>query len=194
MKNIILGMIGLFIAIYTLILGLNILTVVSHRNQLERNLSRIVKHILENEFQSENEEIVIRMLEEEIRSTVSRNIDMEIKVNQIDLQKGIISIEVREIVPNLMGTKREIVVSKTAIMEQQMTTYPMVTVTFWINNQIYKEYQLQKGERCPLPKEPVGDFRGWKEYESEYIISESDLEQVWENKSYEAVFGSQGGS
>ena len=193
MKNIILVMIGLLITMYTLVICLNILSVESHRNLLEHNLSRIVKHVLESEFQKGNEDIVVQMIEEEIRSNISKNTKVDVSFEAIDLQKGVISVEIREQIPVLLGTPKEIVVSKTAIMEQQMNQHSMVSVIFWIGDQVYKEFWIRKGEQCPLPKNPDGAFIGWKEYGKDQMIVTSELNEVWENKSFEAVYEATGG-
>lgn len=118
MKNILLGMIGVLIIIYTLLIGLNVLTVQSHKNQLEKHLSRIVKNVLEGEYQCGEEEAVQQMLQGEIAASVSPNVTVLVEIQAIDLQKGILSVKVTETLKTLTGDQKEIVVEKTAIMER----------------------------------------------------------------------------
>ena len=95
MKNIILGVIGIFITFYTLLLGLNILYVQTQKNQLEKHVSRIVKNTLESEYQKGEEAFVEELLLEEITAAVStKNASLEIKVQGIDLEKGFLSVKV----------------------------------------------------------------------------------------------------
>ena len=119
MKNIILGVIGIFITFYTLLLGLNILYVQTQKNQLEKHVSRIVKNTLESEYQKGEEAFVEELLLEEITAALStKNASLEIKVQGIDLEKGFLSVKVTKQVEMLNGREKTIVVEKTAIMER----------------------------------------------------------------------------
>ena len=121
MKNIILGMIGVLVTLYTLLIGLNVLTVQSHKNLIDRHLSRIMKNVLENEFPDGDETVVKQLLQEEIKNSISRNAELEVEVLALDLQKGILSVRVTECIQTVTGEAKEIVVEKTAIMEQIVT-------------------------------------------------------------------------
>lgn len=188
MKNIILGIVGVFITIYTMLMGLNILTIQSHKDQLENHLSRIVKNVLEAEYGNRDEDAVKQMLQEEIQNSVSENAKIFVEIQEIDLQKGILSVKVTEEIHTLTDSQREIVVQKTAIMDRVATEPSKVTVTFLVEEEVYKEYQIVKGKSCPLPKEPEGGFLGWREYGTETIVSTEHLKDIWENRVYEAVF------
>ena len=119
MKNIILGVIGIFITFYTLLLGLNILYVQTQKNQLENHVSRIVKNTLESEYQKGEAAFVEELLLEEITAVVStKNATLEIQVQGIDLEKGFLSVKVTKQVRTLNGKEKTIVVEKTAIMER----------------------------------------------------------------------------
>lgn len=193
MKNIILGVIGIFITIYTLLIGLNILTVQSHKNQLEKHLSRIVKNVLESAYQTGEKETVKQMLLEEISDSISTTNEVSVEIREIDLQKGILSVKVIDQITTITGAKKEIVMEKTAIMDKIATNLEMVTVTFWVEEEVYKEYQIVKGYKCPMPKSPsdlsqAGKFIGWKEFGTEKIIDTEQLNEIWENRVYVAVF------
>lgn len=119
MKNIMLGMIGLFVTLYTLLAGLDILYLQTQKNQLEKHVSRIVKNTLEMQYQTGEEEIVEAMLLQEIREAVSsKNATLEVEVQGIDLQKGLLSVKVTKHVEMLNGREKTIVVEKTAILER----------------------------------------------------------------------------
>lgn len=119
MKNIILGIIGICITLYTLFIGLQILSIQTQKNELEKQVSRIVKNTLESEYSIGDDSIVEQMLLQEITSCVStKSGRVEVQVNAIDLQKGILSIKVTKWVEMLNGKEKELVVEKTAIVER----------------------------------------------------------------------------
>lgn len=118
MKNILLGMIGVFITIYTVLIGLNVLMIQTQKNHLEKNLSRIVKNVLEGEYEHGEELAVEQMLREEIEASVSSRNRVEVEIQALDLQKGILSVKVTETIRTLTGAKKEIAMEKTAIVER----------------------------------------------------------------------------
>lgn len=118
MKNILLGLIGVMITVYTLLIGLNILTVQSHKNQLERNLSRVVKNVLEGEYEQPSEESILQMIQEEVSDVMQEKGKREVEILALDLQKGILSVRVTEYITTIVGTQKEIVIEKTALVER----------------------------------------------------------------------------
>ena len=118
MKNILLGLIGVMITVYTLLIGLNILTVQSHKNQLERNLSRVVKNVLEGEYEQPSEESILQMIQEEVSDVMQDKGKREVEILTMDLQKGILSVRVTEYITTIVGTQKEIVIEKTALVER----------------------------------------------------------------------------
>ena len=119
MKNMILGLIGIFITFYTLLIGLNVLYVQTQKNELEKMVSRIVKNTLENEYQKGEAALVEQMLVQELTAVLSTERDrLEIEVQGIDLEKGLLSVKVTKHVEMLNGREKAIVVEKTAIMER----------------------------------------------------------------------------
>lgn len=119
MKNIILGLIGIFISLYTLLIGLNVLFVQTQKNELEKQVSRIVKNTLENEYQKGEDSFVEQMLVQELVEVLSTERSrLEIEVQGIDLEKGFLSVKVTKHVEMLNGREKTIMVEKTAIMER----------------------------------------------------------------------------
>lgn len=118
MKNIILGMIGVFISIYTLLIGLDILMYQTSKNQIEKQVSRIVKHVLETNYQRDDVEMVKQMMTEEILSSVSKNGTIKVEIEAIDLEKGLLSVSVTKQIQMLNGKEKEIRIEKTAIVDR----------------------------------------------------------------------------
>lgn len=117
-KNIILGMIGVFISIYTLLIGLDILMYQTSKNQIEKQVSRIVKHVLETNYQRDDVEMVKQMMTEEILSSVSKNGTIKVEIEAIDLEKGLLSVSVTKQIQMLNGKEKEIRIEKTAIVDR----------------------------------------------------------------------------
>ncbi len=118
MKNIILGIIGVCVILYTFFTGLDILTFQTNKNELEKHVSRIVENVLTAEYQTGDTEAVKQMLTQEITSSISNNDTVKVEVRAIDLEKGLLSVKVTKQLGLLNGKKREIVVEKTAIIER----------------------------------------------------------------------------
>lgn len=118
MKNIILGIIGVCVILYTFFTGLDILTFQTSKNEMEKHVSRIVENVLETEYQTGDTEAVKQMLTQEITSSISKNGTVKVEVRAIDLEKGLLSIKVTKQLGLLNGKRREIVVEKTAIIER----------------------------------------------------------------------------
>lgn len=117
-KNIILGIIGVCVILYTFFTGLDILTFQTSKNEMEKHVSRIVENVLETEYQTGDTEAVKQMLTQEITSSISKNGTVKVEVRAIDLEKGLLSIKVTKQLGLLNGKRREIVVEKTAIIER----------------------------------------------------------------------------
>lgn len=117
-KNIILGIIGACVILYTFFAGLDIFTFQTSKNEIEKQVSRIVENTLEAEYQTGDTEAVKSMLTKEITNAISENGTVQVELLAIDLEKGLLSIKVTKELGLLNGKKREIVVEKTAIIER----------------------------------------------------------------------------
>ena len=120
MKNILLGCIGALITLYTILIGLNLLSYQTQKNQLENQVSRIVKNTLEAEFGVGEENVVKQMLLQEIRTCISAEEDcLDVEIHAIDLKKGLLSVTVKKQVKLLNGSVKVIEIKKTAIVERE---------------------------------------------------------------------------
>ena len=120
MKNILLGCIGALITLYTILIGLNLLSYQTQKNQLENQVSRIVKNTLEAEFGVGEESVVKQMLLQEIRTCISAEEDcLDVEIHAIDLKKGLLSVTVKKQVKLLNGSVKVIEIKKTAIVERE---------------------------------------------------------------------------
>lgn len=134
MKNVILGIIGCFIVLYTTLISLSMYNVSSRKNQMDKCLSVALAGAMENYYSSEIYEIELpdemkqqvkaSDVENEIISNVNERItsngDVKTTVSVCDLEKGIISAEIEETFTMPMGTKKTISCSKTIIADKAM--------------------------------------------------------------------------
>lgn len=121
MKNTILGIVGIFITIYTIAIGLEVYNIQVRKNQLDNSISRIVQKTLEEYYQGDNTQAK-QALERGIYESLHPSAKIEIEVLALDMKKGIISVVVMEEYRQMNGTIRREAVSKTAIMEREHHT------------------------------------------------------------------------
>ena len=117
MKNMILGIIGVFIAIYTIAIGMELYNTQVRKNQLDNSISRIVEEVLETYYKGSNAQAK-SVLEQRIKDSLHTNAELNIEIMALDMEKGIISVSVTEEYTQMNGTTRRESVSKTAIMER----------------------------------------------------------------------------
>lgn len=180
MKNIFIGIIGLFLTTYVVLAGLNIYRIQTQRIELEETTSRAVLHVLKEYYLSDDVDGVYQDLSKEL-------CDANVVIEDIDLEKGILHVKVTKDIDLLTGGIKQLAFEKVAIMERIDTTSKKVKVTFYVDGEIYKEYHLTKGEQCPMPKVPEAGFVGWAEYGAQSIEPVEVIGEVWEDKVYLAI-------
>lgn len=187
MKNVVIGLIGLFMTVYMIVISMQVSVVQMHRNQLENIFSRVMHQTLKEGFQTKNEQAAFQMLEKELAESLSNEGRLTVQVEHMDLEKGILSAAVTEELSLITGEKKILFVEKTILMDRQAVEEPMVTVTFLRNDELYKEYQLVKGEICPEPFAPSEPFAGWAERGKEYNGVVVVHKPVWTDIVYVAM-------
>lgn len=128
MKNVILGIIGAMVAVYTVILSLGLYSISSREDELENCLSEVMMSTMEKYYISPEmapfqtaadsglvEEELIGML----KLRLSSDSKIEIKVDKCDMNMGILSVEVSEtfILPN--GKEKKVSCEKTLIADRE---------------------------------------------------------------------------
>ena len=123
MKNIILGMIGAFVLIYTLIVGLILYGNQVRYNEMDNSLAQVLKQTLEEHYQK-GDDYGIEELTEDIKCRLSSDSQIEVIVHYMDLDKGIISVTIKESYQQLSGKVKTLEWSKTAIMDRSVISMP----------------------------------------------------------------------
>lgn len=186
MKNVILAMLGIAICFYTITIGFSVFSTQTRKNELETSVARIVESTLEENYKEVEEEAILASMIEEITQALGGKEDVTVQVQQMDLQKGIISVRVEESFRQFNGQTKTLSCEKTVIVEREVVEDARVVVQFWVEDELYKEYQLTKGEVCPMPKLPAG-YTGWKARDTAAQVSIEQIKEVWEDKVYEAI-------
>ena len=124
MKNVILGILGAFILLFSTLICLGIYNIGVRKHQLESVLSHVVKHTLENGYQESDETGYEMRLKSDIIEQLGTDANIEIVIHEMDLQKGIVSVTLRESFRQFSGIVKELECTKTAIMERSFIEMP----------------------------------------------------------------------
>lgn len=181
MRNVMLAIAGIIISVYVCVIGMNVMIIQVQKNSLEKEASRIVENALQIGYQTKDMECVRQILDEGFGVEGENQISVELK--SADLEKGLLSVVVKKQIVLITRVKRELVVERTTIVDRMELHVPMVKILFIVDDEVYKEYHLERGEECPMPKPPNGLFAGWIEYGREDVFVRQ-IGRVWEDKIY----------
>lgn len=121
---------------------------------------------------------------------ISNDSDVEIRVAKIDHEKGVMAVSVEQTFVHPNGNEGKSRCETTVVFEQVPTQATMITLQYMLDeDNLYKEYQIIKGDNVVVPKAPTKNglqFKGWMEQGGTSIISEFGT--AAENKTYIAVF------
>lgn len=196
MKNIILGIFGAFLAVYTAIMGLCMYNIYARKDELDNCLSEVLESIMEEyyvgdcfvNFKNQYSDVQIqKCVEEALRLRTNLDSDMEITFLACDMEKGILSVAVKESFPLPNGKTKTISAKKTLISDRTEEAKEVI-VQFYAGDELYKEYRMTEGQKLIPPKSPEGDFKGWKQQGEERIYDFSSGNEVWKNIKFEAVY------
>ena len=187
MKNILLGASGLLITIYVTLIGMNLYMIQTHKDQLENCFSRILQQALVDGYNTADHEEISQRIISDLAESRNNAGAMQVQIRAIDLKRGVLSVEVTETFSLLTGKEKVITLEKTILMDRIVLNEDEVKVTFLLDGEVFKTYQLIKGENCPLPKSPEGDFLGWIKQGDTTKTLVSSIGEVWEDQVYIAV-------
>jgi hypothetical protein len=123
LKAVILGAIGAFIMLYTVITGLGVYNTETRYQEMETALSQVLKQTLEANYGKQTTEEHKEQLVEDILYRMGSDSDVDVIIHSMHLQKGIISVTVKESFVQLNGKKKELKWEKTAIIDFSLIDY-----------------------------------------------------------------------
>ena len=129
MKNVVLGIIGCFIVIYTSMLSLSVYNVCVRKNQIEKCLSAALvsamnKYYKPNMYVVEKTAVNNNYVENELVSDIEDRLttyaDIDTTIYVCDMETGIISAGIEEEFELPMGMTKTISCTKTIVADQPM--------------------------------------------------------------------------
>lgn len=186
MKNILIGIVGGMILVYMIVIQLGIYTESVRRNELEQCVSDVSMQILKG-YRDESDETAQKALTDRIRQRLSSDSDVQIEVLACDMQKGIVSVKVKEefLYPN--GKNGSVQTARTAIAEKKAEEATYAKIIYKERGVIYKEYMIQTGEMHTSAILPES-ARGWKAEGTERILLPGECIPVDADMNFEAVY------
>jgi hypothetical protein len=127
MKNVVLGVIGGMLILYTAVIALTIYGVQSRKNEVENVLSQVVVDTLkehyvpemlrDGDYSPDLPESIGEEICEELARRITSDSEVNVTILSCDMDKGILSVRVDEAYPLFDGTQRTWSFSKTAIVD-----------------------------------------------------------------------------
>jgi len=124
LKNAILGVLGACILFFTTLIGLGVYNTGVRKNEVDNILSQVVKQTLEEGYGQTNAKEWETKLKENILLRLGSDSDVEIVIDCMDLEKGIIHVMVQETFWQINGKRKILEWEKTAIMERAAIGIP----------------------------------------------------------------------
>ena len=137
MKNIFLGIIGMFLLLDTAVLQLGMFQIYSRKNEINNCLSEVLESTLNDHYYTmedknpgvcetvseeslpgylSEEEIAVQVTED-LKLRLKSDLDLKITILACDMEKGILSVEVTETFLLPDGSKKEVSGKKTVIVD-----------------------------------------------------------------------------
>jgi hypothetical protein len=127
-----------------------------------------------------NDEELVAVFEQQLLVQLTAEADYEVRILDVDCEKGLLSAEVTEHFTHLNGREGSITVQKLAILDQvaEQSIYGTKELTFLTEDGIYRRYVLEAGSALIVPRQPYmenGTFMGWRNISDDKLYSEEML-------------------
>jgi hypothetical protein len=120
MKNIILGMIGSLIAVYTFVSCLGIYSISSRKNEMENNIAKVLEQNLREYYGKENGDAdAAQSVKEDMLGGLGSDSTVSINILACDMSAGILSVAVTETFTLPGGKEKSVSCEKTVIVESE---------------------------------------------------------------------------
>jgi hypothetical protein len=120
MKNIILGMMGCLIAIYTFVSCLSIYSISSRKNEMENCVAQVLEHSLRQYYGQEGGDAeAAQAVREDLLGQLHSESQVQVEIRACDMSAGILSVSVRETFTLPGGQEKTLSCEKTIIVESE---------------------------------------------------------------------------
>jgi hypothetical protein len=137
----------------------------------------------QDEYSPADDEELVALFEEQLLVQLTAEADYEVRILDVDCEKGLLSAEVTEHFTHLNGREGSITVQKLAILDQvaERSIYGTKELTFWTEDGIYRRYVLEAGSALVVPRQPYLEdetFLGWRCLSDDRLYSEEMLAEM----------------
>jgi hypothetical protein len=120
MKNVILGMTGILIAVYTFVSCLGIYSISSRKNEMENCMAQVLEQNLRKYYGQEGGDADAALsVKEDLLGQLNSDSQVEIDIRACDMSAGILSVSVKETFTLPGGQEKEVACEKTIIVESE---------------------------------------------------------------------------
>ena len=121
MKNIILGILGCMIAVYTIVSCLSIYSISTRKNEMENCISQVLEQNLLNYYGSESTDAEVKTtVVQDLSERLQADSKVQINVHTCNIKQGILSVDLCEEFYLPIGISKTIRCSKTVIAEEEV--------------------------------------------------------------------------
>ena len=201
MKQAVFGLMAGFIIILSLVAILTVEGRSSRENELNQALSAAVEETMTNlcttkkytigsqeEFVADFCQALLERVHAGSGDATDDHLTIQVDVMGIDVEKGLLSVAVKETFTHPNGRIGTVTCDATAILEQEEEKQEVV-ISYYVGGRLYKQYGLLEGEACkrPMdPEEPGKTVAYWRDSDTGEPAEFPG--EVTENKTYVAVF------
>jgi hypothetical protein len=202
MKQIVFGVVGAVLLVVSLMAAMTVLGRTSRENEMDDILSAAVDETLSNltekqaysiadeeEFAADFCESLLQEIKTGTEDAADENLKIQVDITGIDVEKGLLSVQVTEWFTYPNGSIGSITRNATALLEQQ-TQAAQHKITYLVDGVVYREFGITAQEDFVIPTEPGRaegrKFAYWKDTATGAKAEFPD--KVTEDKTYEAVF------
>jgi hypothetical protein len=185
MRNIVIGICSLTFFLVLLMIGYTVTGREKRTSELENALSLAMEQAIDSlqyrdEYSPVNDEELVAVFEQQLLVQLTAEADYEVRILDVDCEKGLLSAEVTEHYTHLNGREGSITVQRLAILDQvaERSIYGTKELTFWTEDGIYRRYVLEAGSALTVPRQPYMEdetFLGWRSLSDDKLYSEEML-------------------
>ncbi len=171
MKKIAFGIACGMTAVFVLVMMLTLFGRAARKQETDKALAQAIDSTLSNVMSEhnytieKNEDFIADFLKALLIQTNSTS-DLTVSVLDADYEHGILSVEITETYTHPDGNKGSVSEMRTVIFDRPVEeSVQMRTVSFYVEDELYKTYTLQKNSFCSLPVPPEKEgavFRHWR--------------------------------
>lgn len=148
MKNIILGILGCMIAVYTIVSCLSIYSISTRKNEMENCISQVLKYHLNRYYATGVSDTEVEaFVRQEIRQQLHTASRVSIDVKSCDMVSGVISVRVTEdfVLPG--GFHKSIACDKTILVETEVIEEETETEEIYCKRRRYEQKRETDNQR-----------------------------------------------